>query len=108
MDEPSPCAECTAIRDEIGSASDEIASSPEARAARKAMFTVFNSTDENEIDEALRTHGFRAFGPGGQPSNSSPAQLKLHRALCRLWAHAKSTGHWPLPGRQFFWMRPQR
>jgi len=106
MRTPDSCSECAKILDEFRSATDEIASSPEARAARKAMFTVFNSTDENEIDEALRKHGFSAFGAGAAPLIPSPAQLKLQQALGRLRKHAKSSGHWPLPGRYYFWMRP--
>jgi vacuolar-type H+-ATPase subunit I/STV1 len=106
MSAPDSCSECAAILEEFRTATDEIASSAEGRAARKAMFTVFNSTDENEVDEALRKHGFRAFRPGEAPLVPSPGQLKLQQALARLRKRAKSSGHWPLPGRHFFWMRP--
>ncbi len=98
MTTPAECCEREAIREALRNAADAIRSSPGFDAARKALLTVFQSTDEESVDAAFRTYGFR-LNPAEPPPIPSAPQAKLNEAYHRLWKHRALTGHWPLPRR---------
>jgi hypothetical protein len=92
MGDPTRCAECEAILDELRTAAG-VPTREQIQASREITLKAILSADEESIEELLEKHPYRV--PLDGSIRTPHLDSKLRAVFRRLWEHRTRTGHSP-------------